>query len=114
MDGLPSIHFSSTRDWRRKVWKRSVREEKPLLRLELWLVSDLLILLNWFFFYIIHQELFPNRLLPSPPCVCSSPLLFCPLLLCKKPRGPGVSLRSSLSCHPGFEDEQSKKIPRGL
>ena len=105
MDGLPSIHFSSTRDWRREVWKRSVCEEKTLLHLELWLVSDLLILLSWFFFYIIHQELFPNRLLPSPPCVCSSPLLFCPLLLCKKPRGPGVSLRSSLSCHPGFEDE---------
>ena len=52
---MPSINFSSTRDWRRKVWKRSVREEKPLLRLELWLVSDLLFLLNWFFLNIIHQ-----------------------------------------------------------
>ena len=112
MDGLPSINFSSTRDWRREVWKRSVREEKPLLHLELWLVSDLLFLLNWFFFNIIHQELFPNRLLPSPPCVCSSPLFFCPLLLCKEHRGPGLSLRSSLRCHPGFEDElrREKKI----
>ena len=60
MDGLPSIHFSCTRDWRREVWKRSVREEKPLLRLELWLVSDLLFLLNWFFFNTVHQELFSS------------------------------------------------------
>ena len=46
MDGLGSINFYSTRDWRRDVWKRSV--EKPLLCLELWLVGDLLFLLNWF------------------------------------------------------------------
>ena len=110
MDGLPSINFSSTRDWRREVWKRSVCEEKTFLRLELWLVSDLLFLLNWFFFNIVHQELFPNRLLPSPPCVCSSPLFFCPLLLCKEHRGPGLSLRSSLSCHPGQQAPAGTKL----
>ena len=62
---------------------------------------------------IIHQKLLPNRLLPSPPCICSSSLLFCPLLLCKTHSGPPVSLRSSLRRHPGFEDELRREKEAG-